>query len=99
MGFELEGVEPSLFADDVRAWRRVTLPLSLRISSTSWTSSGGFGFFSLMYRSKCRPKEEDVKGALQKGQVLSLGAAVLVESTVDPGVATTVSAIWSTMLS
>lgn len=51
-----------------------------------------------MYRSKCRPKEEEVKGALQKGQVLSLGAPGLFKSVVDPGVATVVSAICSTML-
>lgn len=102
MGFELEGVEPSLFDEDVRAWRRVTLPLSFRISSTSCTSSGGLGFLSFMYRSRCRPRDEDVNGALQNGQVLSLAAGVLAkpaESTVDPGVATRVSGFRSTMLS
>lgn len=61
VGFELEGVEPSLFPVDARACRRVTLPLILRISSTLCSSSGGFAFLSLMYRSRCRPREDDVK--------------------------------------
>ena len=101
VGFALEGVEPSRLPDDVRACRRVTLPRSLRISSTLCTSSGGFGFLSLIYKSRCRPKEEEVNGALQNGQVLSLVAGGLAgppESTVDPGVATRGSGIWSTIL-
>ena len=59
--FELEGVEPSLFPADARACRRVTLPLIFRISSTLCRSSGGFAFLSLMYRSRWRPRDDDVK--------------------------------------
>ena len=72
VGLELECVESSPLTDDVRGWRRVTPPLSLRISSTSCTPSGGFGFFSLIYRSKCLPRDEDVKKAWQNGQLLFL---------------------------
>ena len=43
----LGGVDLSLFVED-RGWRLVMLPLILRISSTSWTSSGGFAFLSRM---------------------------------------------------
>lgn len=41
------GCELSLEAPPL-GWRRVMLPRSLRISSTSWTPSGALGFFSLM---------------------------------------------------
>lgn len=38
-----------------------------------------------MYRSKCRPREDDVKAWLQNGQFLSFGAGAfdLVESSTD----------------
>ena len=39
----------------------VTPPLTLLISSMSWTPSGALGFLSLMYRSRCRPRDEEVK--------------------------------------
>lgn len=47
-GFELAGVESSLFEVESFTCRRVTFPLSLRISSMSWTPSGALGFLSLM---------------------------------------------------
>lgn len=43
------------------------------ISSTLCIPSGGFGFFGLMYKSRCRPREEDVKDWWQNGQLRSLG--------------------------
>lgn len=65
--------------------------LSLRISSTLCTSSGGFAFFSFMYRSRWRPREEDVKAWWQYGHSLSLEAGVLPVD--EPGVPTAPSAI------
>lgn len=47
-GLELVGVEPSLLEVESFTCRRVTFPLSLRISSTSWMPSGALGFLSLM---------------------------------------------------
>ncbi len=60
-----------------RGCRLVIPPRSFRISSTSWIPSGSFGFFGLIYRSRCRPREEEVKAWPQKGQLLSLGAPSL----------------------
>lgn len=48
--------------NDPLACRLVMLPRSLRIASTSCTPSGAFGFLSLIYRSRCRPREDEVKG-------------------------------------
>ena len=59
---------------DPRAWRRVMPPRSFRMASTSWTPSAGFGFFSLMYRSRCRPRDDEVNACPQNGQFLSLAA-------------------------
>ena len=59
---------------DPRAWRRVMPPRSFRMASTSWTPSEGLGFFSLMYRSRCRPRDDEVNACPQNGQLLSLEA-------------------------
>ena len=37
------------------------------------------GFFSLMYKSRCRPREEDVKAWWQYGQLRSLGTDTFAE--------------------
>lgn len=55
------GVEVALLASDARGCLRVMPPRSFLIASTSCTPSGGLGFFSLMYRSRCLPREEEVK--------------------------------------
>jgi len=54
--------------------RRVTAPRIFLISSTSCTPSSGLGFLSLIQRSRWRPREDEVKGLLQKGQALSFFA-------------------------
>jgi hypothetical protein len=51
---------------------RVMPPRSFLISSTLCTPSAGFGFFGLIYRSRWRPSEEEVKAWPQKGHALSL---------------------------
>ncbi len=68
------GVLPSLLFNEFRGCLLVMPPRILRISSTSWIPSGGLGFFSLMYRSRWRPNEDEVKGCWQKGQDLSFDA-------------------------
>lgn len=91
-----ELTEPSRFAEDVRACLRVMFSLVLLISSISCTPSGGLGFFSLIYRSRCRPREDDVKFVRQYGHVLSFeaeGLAGVPDSPVEPGVAIETSAM------
>lgn len=47
--------------------------------------SGGFGFFSLIYRSRWRPSEEEVKLTWQYGQARSLGAlAAAAAAAIEP---------------
>lgn len=70
----LAGVRVSLLRREFRGWRRVILPRCLRISSTSCTSSGGFGFLLLMNWSRWRPREEDVKATPHHWHTLSFGA-------------------------
>ena len=68
------GVDASRRASEPRGCLLVMVPRILRMASTSCTPSGGLGFFSFMYRSRCLPREEEVKGWAQKGQLRSLGA-------------------------
>ena len=72
------------------ACRRVMPPRSFRISSTLCTPSGAFGFFGRMYRSRWRPRLDEVKAWPQKGQFLSL-AALSCGSAVERGVDDSVS--------
>lgn len=60
-----------------RALRRVMLPRSFLIDSTLCIPSGAFGFLSLIYKSRCRPRDDDVKAWPQNGQLLSFGAGTL----------------------
>lgn len=49
------------------------MPLRIFLISSTWcTPSAGFGLRGLMYRSRCRPKLEDVKAWLQNGHLRSL---------------------------
>lgn len=64
---------------------RVMFPRSLRISSTSCTPSGGFGFLGLIYRSRCRPREDEVKDCRQKGQLRSFGTLAAAFSEPEGG--------------
>ena len=57
---ECAGVMLSRFTDDVRADRRVMLLRISRIFSMSCTPSAGLGFLSLIYKSRCRPRDEEV---------------------------------------
>ena len=89
-GLEVDtGVDSSFLTEDVRACLRVMPPRILRISSTLWTPSGGLGFLAFMYKSRWRPREEEVKAWWQKGQFLSFGADSFgaLDSEVDRGVA------------
>ena len=52
VGLVLDEAEPSRFAEEVRACRRVMFPRDLRICSISCIPSGGLGFFSLINRSR-----------------------------------------------
>jgi len=63
----------------VLGWRRVMPPRSFLISSTSCTPSAGLGFLGRMYRSRCRPRLDEVKACPQKGQERSLVARALLE--------------------
>jgi hypothetical protein len=67
---------PSLFGPDTLplACRRVMPPRSLRISSTRWMPSAVLGFLGRMYRSRWRPRLDEVKFCPQNGQLLSLAA-------------------------
>lgn len=58
----------------VRGCLLVMPPLILRISSASCTPSGAFGFRGLIYRSRWRPRLEEVKAWPQNGQLRSFGA-------------------------
>ena len=57
---EWAGVTLSRLTDDVRADRRVMLLRISRIFSMSCTPSAGLGFLSLMYKSRCRPRDDEV---------------------------------------
>jgi hypothetical protein len=53
---------PCLSAEDILPFFRLVMPpLSLRMASTSWTPSGFLGLSGLMYWSRWRPSEEEVK--------------------------------------
>ena len=56
-------------------------PRSLAMASTSWMPSAGLGFFSLMYRSRCLPSDDEVKAWPQNWHFLSLGALVVLEGS------------------
>ncbi len=62
-------------------WRRVMFCRSLRMASTSCTPSGALGFLARMYRSRWRPRDDDVKAWWQYGHVLSLTAFVVLPSS------------------
>lgn len=62
---------------DFLGWRRVILLRICRISSRIWIPSAGLGLVSLMNRSRCRPSEEAVNVAWQKGHSLSFAIEAL----------------------